>query len=117
MFTRSIRFVVTLLMVGLSAVLAQAVLPPAPPPTTADVVYGQLGSFTTNFPNQGGLGANSLHYPDGLAVDSSGNLYVSDQQNSRVLYSPAGSTTATRVYGQGGSFTIGNGNNGGISAN
>jgi hypothetical protein len=106
MLTRSIRFVVTLLMVGFSAVLAQAVLPPPPPPpTTADVVYGQLGSFTTNFPNQGGLGANSLHDPDGLAVDSSGNLYVSDQQNSRVLYYPAGSTTATRVYGQMGSFT------------
>jgi sugar lactone lactonase YvrE len=85
--------------------------------TTADVVYGQLGSFTTNFPNQGGLGANSLHDPDGLAVDSSGNLYVSDQQNSRVLYYPAGSTTATRVYGQMGSFTCCSGNNGGISAN
>jgi sugar lactone lactonase YvrE len=118
MLTRSIRFVVTLLMVGFSAVLAQAVLPPPPPPpTTADVVYGQLGSFTTNFPNQGGLGANSLHDPDGLAVDSSGNLYVSDQQNSRVLYYPAGSTTATRVYGQMGSFTCCGGNNGGISAN
>ena len=118
MFTRSIRFVFTLLMVGLSAVLAQAVFPPPPPPpTTADVVYGQLGSFTTNTNNNGGLSANSLHDPDGLAVDSSGNLYVSDQQNSRVLYYPAGSTTATRVYGQMGSFTTGNGNQGGISAN
>ena len=177
MFTRSIRFVVTLLIVGLSAVLAQAVFPPPPPPpTTADVVYGQLGSFTTNTTNKGGLSANSLHDPDRLAVDSSGNLYVSDQQNSgccttppaapprpgstgrwaasppaagtnggisanslngpygialdsngnlyvadygnnRVLYYPAGSTTATRVYGQGGSFTTNTTNNGGISAN
>ena len=118
MFTRSIRFALTLLMVGFSAVLAQAVLPPPPPPpTTADVVYGQLGSFTTNTANNGGISANSLHDPDGLASDSSGNLYVSDQQNSRVLFYPAGSTTATRVYGQGGSFTTGNGNKGGISAN
>jgi sugar lactone lactonase YvrE len=91
--------------------------PAAAQSTTADVVYGQLGSFTTNAQNDGGISANSLHDPDGIAVDSSGNLYVADQQNSRVLYYPAGSTTATRVYGQMGSFTGGAGNNGGISAN
>jgi secreted PhoX family phosphatase len=68
--------------------------------TTADVVYGQLGSFTTNYPNDGGISANSLHDPDGIAVDSSGNLYVSDQQNSRVLFYPAGSTTATGSTGR-----------------
>ena len=34
-----------------------------------------------------------------------GNLYVADYVNSRVLFYPAGSTTATQVYGQGGSFT------------
>ena len=37
--------------------------------------------------------------------------------NSRVLFYPSGSTTATRVYGQGGSFTTGTANKGGISAN
>ena len=41
----------------------------------------------------------------GVAVDSSGNLYVADYANNRVLFYPSGSTTATRVYGQGGSFT------------
>jgi ABC-type sugar transport system substrate-binding protein len=45
MFTRSIRFALTLLIVGLSMVGAQ---PAAAQSTTADVVYGQLGSFTTN---------------------------------------------------------------------
>jgi sugar lactone lactonase YvrE len=91
--------------------------PAAAQSTTADVVYGQMGSFTGGAGNNGGVSAKSLHDPDGIAVDSSGNLYVADQQNSRVLYYPAGSTTATRVYGQMGSFTGGAGNNGGISAN
>jgi sugar lactone lactonase YvrE len=85
--------------------------------TAADVVYGQLGSFTTNGVNQGGLSANSLWCPGGVALDSSGNLYVADYDNNRVLFYPAGSTTATRVYGQGGSFTTNTANNGGISAN
>jgi hypothetical protein len=42
---------------------------------------------------------------------------VADQYNNRVLFYPSGSTTATRVYGQGGSFTTNTANNGGISAN
>ena len=85
--------------------------------TTATRVYGQMGSFTTGNGNQGGISANSLYGPDGIALDSNGNLYVADYGNNRVLYYPAGSTTATRVYGQGGSFTTNTTNNGGISAN
>ena len=50
-------------------------------------------------------------------MDSSGGLYVADYSNSRVLFYPSGSITATRVYGQGNSFTSGTQNNGGISAN
>ena len=68
--------------------------------TTATRVYGQLGSFTTNTPNNGGVSANSFCDPLGVALDSSGNLYVADYGNNRVLFYPAGSTTATRVYGQ-----------------
>jgi sugar lactone lactonase YvrE len=85
--------------------------------TTATRVYGQGGSFTSNTANNGGVSANSLSGPLGLALDSSGNLYATDFANSRVLYYPAGSTTATRVYGQGGSFTGNTANNGGVSAN
>ena len=85
--------------------------------TTADVVYGQLGSFTTNNYGAGGINANSLAGPQAVALDSSGNLYVADTYDNRVLFYPAGSTTATRVYGQLGSFTTGTVNNGGISAN
>jgi hypothetical protein len=69
--------------------------------TTATVVYGQ-GSFTTNTP---GTSATALSNPQGLALDGSGNLYVADYSNNRVVYYAAGSTTASRVYGQGGSFT------------
>ncbi len=114
MFIRCIRFVGTLLIVGLSMVGAE---PAAAQSTTADVVYGQSGSFTTNTPNNGGVSANSLYQPYGVALDSSNNLYVPDYQNSRVLFYPSGSTTATRVYGQLGSFTTNTPNNGGISAN
>jgi sugar lactone lactonase YvrE len=85
--------------------------------TTATQVYGQGGSFTTNTANNGGISANSLDEPLGLALDSSGDLYVADELNNRVLFYPAGSTTATRVYGQGGSFTTGIANNGGVSGN
>ena len=85
--------------------------------TTATQVYGQGGSFTTNTVNKGGISASSLYQPQKFAMDPSGNLYVADYGNSRVLFYPSGSTTATRVYGQLGSFTTGTVNNGGISAN
>ena len=49
--------------------------------------------------------ASSLYSPIGTAVDASGNLYVADNANVRVLYYAAGSTTATRVYGDGGLYT------------
>jgi hypothetical protein len=50
--------------------------------TTATRVYGQLGSFTTNEPNKGGLTANSLYWPCSMALDASG-FYVSDYSNNR----------------------------------
>lgn len=72
---------------------------------TATRVYGQAGSFTTATSNKGGISADSLDTPEGIAVDSSGGVYIADTNNNRVLYYPAGSTTATKVYGQAGSFT------------
>jgi len=85
--------------------------------TTATRVYGQLGDFTTNIENKGGVSADSLEYPGGLAVDGGNNLYITDYYNSRVLYYPSGSTTATYVYGQGGSFTSSDENKGGAYDN
>ncbi len=85
--------------------------------TIATRVYGQGGSFSTGTANNGGISADSLNSPHDVAVDSTGAIYISDSQNRRVLYFPSGSTTATRVYGQGGSFATANLNNGGISEN
>ena len=88
--------------------------------TTADVVFGQGGSFTSGTINNGGLSASSLNAPTGVAVDASGNLYIADDNNNRVLEydTPLTTdTTADLVFGQGGSFTLGTANNGGRSAN
>ncbi len=84
--------------------------------TTATRVYGQAGSFTSNSANNGSISATSLNSPMGLTLDSNGNLYVADTYNNRMLYFPSGSTTATRVYGQAGSFTTNTANNGGTTA-
>ena len=51
--------------------------------TNADSVFGTCGSFGSSACT--GLSANSLNDPTGVAVDSSGNLYVVDNQNNRVL--------------------------------
>ncbi|HNO24683.1 MAG TPA: hypothetical protein PKK94_17020, partial [Leptospiraceae bacterium] len=61
--------------------------------------------FTSNTVNNGGASANTLNNPLGITLDKTGNLYVADYYNNRVLYYIPGSTTASRVYGQFGSFT------------
>ncbi|EMY62054.1 NHL repeat-containing protein [Leptospira terpstrae] len=67
-----------------------------PGSTTASRVYGQ-----TNFvSNSTGIAADKMSSPYGISLDSEGGMYVADSGNSRVLYFPAGSTSATRVYGQ-----------------
>ncbi len=104
------------LLVALFAVVSAFA---APGDTVADRVFGQGGSFTTNTANNGGLSASSLSYPSSMAVDGAGRLYVADFANNRVLEydTPLTSQTATRVFGQGGSFTTNTANNGGLSAN
>ncbi|NWJ48732.1 MAG: hypothetical protein HXX08_22975 [Chloroflexi bacterium] len=97
-----------------------------PPDSTADKVWGQGGDFTTNTLNKGGTfdglsgnlpTADSLALPNGVLVDRQGGFYVADRGNSRVLYYPAGSTTPTKVWGQGGDFTTNIANKGGVPAN
>jgi sugar lactone lactonase YvrE len=87
--------------------------------TTADVVIGQGGSFTTATENNGGISASSLFFPLRLAVDNTGNLYVSDTGNNRVLAYRDPLTTDTvadAVFGQGDDFTSDAINRGGLSA-
>lgn len=84
----------------------------APANVTANKVFGQGGSFSANA--CGVAGADTLCSPDGVAADASGNLYLADQTNSRVLeyLTPltvtatpgSGDTTADVVWGQGGNF-------------
>jgi hypothetical protein len=89
--------------------------------TTADRVYGQFDTFTTNPPNNDGLGGNGLPsaasigvFALGVLADSRGGLYISDSSNNRVLYfEPGGDTNADFVYGQFGTFTGGAKNNDG----
>ena len=79
--------------------------------STPTTVWGQAGSLTCGvmFNNgacaTGSASASNEHDPNALAVDGSGDLYEVDTLGNRILYYPSGSTTATRVYGQGGSFT------------
>ncbi len=71
-------------------------------------VYAQNGSFGTNTLNIGSIGANGdkcLNTPRGVTVDANDNVYIADSGNNRVLFFTAGSTTATRVYGQAGFIT------------
>jgi sugar lactone lactonase YvrE len=85
---------------------------------SASRVYGQPG-FTTNGTNQGGISANSMNGPVGVAIDPvSGNLYVADGPNMRILEftTPLTNSTASRVFGQGGDFTTNTVNKGGVSA-
>jgi sugar lactone lactonase YvrE len=87
--------------------------------STANRVLGQFNSFITNTYNNGGTSANSLWNPDDVAVDASGNLYVSDRWNYRVLEYNSPTTTDTvadRVFGQGGNLNSGVNNLGGVSS-
>ncbi len=87
----------------------------------ANLVIGQ-SSATANVCSNGSNGnpppsAGSLCAPAGVAIDGSGNVYVADTSNSRVLeynnpLAPpgsdgAGDTSADRVFGQNGIFTVG----------
>jgi len=86
--------------------------------TTADYVFGQGDNFITGIPNYGGVTADSLQYPFALAVDGAGTLYVADTGNHRILrYSQpfTSDRTADDVFGQHGSFTQIQPNNGGRS--
>ncbi len=85
--------------------------------TVADHVFGQP-NFTSNAANNGGLNANGLNSPNGVALDARGNLYLVDVFNHRVLEYDTPLTVdaaADRVFGQP-NFISNTANNGGVSA-
>jgi len=90
--------------------------------TTGTRVYGQFGNLGWAAQNNNGANgtgtptADTLFNPQGIFADTNG-VYIADTFNNRILFYPGTSTTATRVYGQNGSFTSGTANLGGVSAN
>ncbi len=82
----------------------------------ANLVFGQNGVFTTSFCNgsSGNISADTLCNPNGVALDTTGDLYVTDYSNDRMLEydnplaagggtpgkpGAAGDTTADLVFG------------------
>jgi sugar lactone lactonase YvrE len=77
--------------------------------TTASMVFGQQGDFTTAIANKGGVSADSLSKPLGVAVDAHDNLYIADRSNERVLFFETPlthDTTADKVLGQPSTTTL-----------
>ena len=95
-------------------------MPPLATNMQASKVLGQT-NFTSREANQGRSAPSShtLFRPFGVVADGSGNLYVADFKNHRVLEYDAPLTSgmaAARVFGQGGSFATNSCNKGGVSA-
>lgn len=83
----------------------------------ATIVIGKA-NLTTNGCDSGGISASTLCSAPGVGLDSSGNLYVADFNDSRVLFYPTPQTSgmaATQVFGQA-NFTTASCNTGGLSA-
>jgi hypothetical protein len=83
----------------------------------ATLVLGQP-DFTQNTANNGGIGQSTLNFPIGNAFDTTGRLFVPDEQNNRTLvFVPPFSNgmNATLVLGQA-DFVTATANTGGESA-
>ena len=78
---------------------SSAVAPPSVTgPVTAGNIYTAVGIQTSTNPEFGGDGgpalSSHLHFPDGCAFDSHGNMYIADRGNNEVrVVIGAGNTT------------------------
>ncbi len=77
---------------------------------TPGIMGALAGNGTAGFTGDGGAAAMAeLSNPNGLALDSDGNLYIADQANSRVRRVGAANGTITTVAGNGGAGYSGDG--------
>jgi sugar lactone lactonase YvrE len=75
----------------------------------SQIITTVAGTGTNGFSGDGGPATNaSLNYPEGLAVDSSGNLYIADSGNHRLRKMDLDNVITT-VAGNGGSGVSGDG--------
>jgi len=72
------------------------------------VITTVAGSVTGGFAGDGGIATNAeLNFPDGVALDSAGNLYIADSNNSRIRRVSGG--VITTVAGNGSGYSGDNG--------
>ncbi|HET6881662.1 MAG TPA: MBG domain-containing protein [Pirellulales bacterium] len=79
-------------------------------PTGAGVISTVAGTGFSGYSGDGGPGtAAELNYPDGLAVDASGDLYIAEQNGFRVRKVVLATDTITTAAGNGDTFFGGDG--------
>lgn len=67
--------------------------------SSGTTVMGQANAMS-------GMSSNSLNTPSGIAIDSSGNIYVADTNNFRIQYWLQGASSGTTVAGITGKIVI-----------
>jgi trimeric autotransporter adhesin len=80
---------------------------------SAGIITTVAGYGTVGFSGDGGLATSAtLYYPDGIAIDASGNIYIADSTNHRIRMVTKSTGLITTVAGNG---TIGFSGDGGLA--
>ena len=72
------------------------------PPTIATLTLSTLaGTGTAGYNGDGPATSANLYYPEGIAVDAAGNVYIADTNNDRIRKIAAGTGVISTVAGTG----------------